>query len=122
MAVTPTLKDDVPEYHNTDQLLDKITSLQEQLVLREKELDEVVRNRDHILSQVAEYEERLQKLTTESQQREEERLASVLLKDENDSLRYSVRNVINEKNCIMEQLEVVMYFYVFRLWRKNTAK
>jgi hypothetical protein len=98
-----------------DTLLDKIASLQEQLALREKELDEVVINRNHILSQVAEYEQKIQNLISQSEKREKDSLSYALLKDEHDSLQSSVINMINERNCIMEQLEVLIYYDVFRL-------
>jgi septal ring factor EnvC (AmiA/AmiB activator) len=96
-----------------DTLLEKIVSLEEQLALREKELDEVVINRNHILSQLAEYEEKIQNLISQSEKREKDSLSYALLKDEHASLQSSVINMINERNCIMEQLEVLIYYDVF---------
>ena len=96
-----------------DTLLEKIVSLEEQLALREKELDEVVINRNHILSQLAEYEEKIQNLISQSEKREKDSLSYALLKDEHASLQSSVINMINERNCIMEQIEVLIYYDVF---------
>jgi hypothetical protein len=38
-----------------------------------------------------------------------------------DLLNFTVKNLNNEKNCILEQFEVLLCYSFSRLWKKNTV-